>query len=394
MDVYLDHVSTTRMHPEVLEAMMPYLRDNFGNPSNQHHIGQASRKGISQAREQVAALIGADTDEIIFASSGTEANNLALKGVALANQQKGKHIIVSSIEHFSVLHSARTLEKMGFQITYLPVDASGLVNPADVEKAITTQTILVCVQLANPEVGTIEPIEAISRITSSKGVFLHTDAVAAVGIMDVDVERLGVDLLSLSGHQFYGPKGAAALFVRKGTRITPLFDGGIQERGRRAGTENVAGIVGLGKAAEMAKDQMCAWAEHILALKQRLWQGINKRIEHVCLNGHPDLRLPGNLNFGIRFVEGESILILLDMEGIMASSGSACTSQGLKSSHVLKAMGVKPVDAHGSLLFSLGRENTPAEIDYVLEKLPPIVKRLREMSPLYKEGNRDESERE
>jgi len=386
MDVYFDHISTTRMDARVLEEMLPFLRENFGNPSNQHHIGQVARKGIGQAREQVARLIGClNSDEIIFTSSGTEANNLALKGVVLANQKKGKHIIVSSIEHFSVLHVAKSMEKMGFEVTYLPVDNYGLINPQVVEGAIRTDTVLVSIQLANPEVGTIQPIEAISEITRAKGVLFHTDAVAAVGNLIVDVERLGVDLLSLSGHQFYGPKGSAALFVRQGTRVTPLIEGGIQERGRRAGTENVPEIVGLGKASEIAMQEVNSWSSHILRLRQRFWEGITKRIAYVSLNGHPDLRLSGNLNIGIEFVEGESMLILLDMEGIVASSGSACTSQALKSSHVLKAMGVEPVKAHGSLLFSLGKENTEEEIDYVLEKLPPIVKRLRAMSPLYKE---------
>lgn len=388
MEVYFDNVSTTKPHPEVVEAMIPYLRDNFGNPSNQHHIGTAARKGVSQAREQVAALIGSTPDEIIFTSSGTEANNLALKGVALANQKKGKHLIVSSIEHFSVLHTARTLEKWGFEVTYLPVDSYGMVNPGEVASAIRDDTILVSIQHANSEVGTIEPIAEISEILRERKseILFHTDAIATAGIIDVDVERMGVDLLSLSGHQFYGPKGTGALFVRQGTRITPLLDGGIQERGRRAGTENVAGIVGMGKAAEIAKQEMNNWSQHILKLRQRLFTGLNERIDHISLNGHPDLRLPGNLNIGVEFVEGESLLILLDMEGIVASSGSACTSQALKSSHVLKAMGVHPVQAHGSLLFSLGRENTEAEIDYLLEKLPPIVKRLREMSPLYEEN--------
>jgi len=386
MEVYFDHVSTTKPHPEVIEAMIPYLRHNFGNPSNLHHVGQVARKGIGEAREKVSALIGSDTDEIIFTSSGTEANNLALKGVALAKQGKGKHIIVSSIEHFSVLHTARSLEKLGFEVTALPVDSYGLVNPDNVASAIRDDTILVSIQHANPEVGTIQPIAEIAKIIREKStIYFHTDAVASVGIIEVDVEKIGVDLLSLSGHQFYGPKGSGALFVRKGTRIIPLFDGGIQERGRRAGTENVAGIVGLGKAAEIANKEMNIWTNHILKLRQRLFAGLKEQIDHISLNGHPDLRLPGNLNIGVKFVEGESLLILLDMEGIVASSGSACTSQALKSSHVLKAMGVNNVQAHGSLLFSLGRENTEAEIDYVLEKLPPIVKRLREMSPLYKE---------
>lgn len=385
MEVYFDHVSTTPLHPDVLEVMLPYLRSNFGNPSNLHHVGQIARKAIGEAREKVADLIGSDTDEIIFTSSGTEANNLALKGVAFARRNKGKHIITSAIEHFSVLHTAKTLQKLGFEVTYLPVDYYGMVNPEDVEKAIRDDTILVSIQHANPEVGTIQPIEAISEITHKKALPFHIDAVATTGIIDVDVEKLGVDLLSLSGHQFYGPKGVGALFVRKGIRIIPLFDGGIQERGRRAGTENVAGIVGLGKAAEIAKQEMANWAKHILTLRQLLFAGLRERIDHLSLNGHPDLRLPGNLNVSIKFVEGESLLILLDMEGIAASSGSACTSVALKSSHVLNAMGVNPVHAAGSLLFSLGRENTQAEIDYVLEKLPPIVKRLREMSPLYKE---------
>jgi cysteine desulfurase len=396
MEVYLDNVSTTQLHPQALEAMLPYLRDNFGNPSNQHHIGTVARKAVSQAREQVAALIGGIPDEIIFTSSGTEANNLALKGVAFARQQKGKHLVVSSVEHFSVLYSARTLEKQGFEVTLLPVDSYGRIEPGEVASAIRDDTILVSIQQANPEVGTIQPIVEIAEIIREKSeirnpqsaIYFHTDAVSTTGIIDVNVEKLGVDLLSLSGSQFYGPKGAGALFVRQGTRITPMLEGGIQERGRRAGTENVAGIVGLGKAAEIAKQEMGNWAEYILKLRQRLFTGLNERIDYVSLNGHPDLRLPGNLNIGIEFVEGESLLILLDMEGIVASSGSACTSQALKSSHVLKAMGVDTVQAHGSLLFSLGRENTEAEIDYLIEKLSPIVERLRGMSPLYKEGVR------
>jgi cysteine desulfurase len=377
------------MHPDVFQAMIPWLQTEFGNPSNQHHFAKAPRKAIGEAREKVAGLIGAeDPNEVIFTSSGTEANNLALKGVALAKKERGKHIIVSSIEHFSVLHAARTLERWGFDVTYLPVDRFGLVRPRDVADAITDQTILVSIQLANPEVGTIQPVGEIGEIVHEKGeISFHTDAVAAIGVIDVDVQKLCVDLLTLSGHQFYGPKGTGALFVRRGTRLLPLFDGGIQERGRRAGTENVAGIVGLGRAAEIAKEKRESWSSKVLQLRQRLFSGLKKRIDHLDLNGHPTLRLPGNLNVSVKFVEGESLLILLDMEGIAASSGSACTSQALKSSHVLRAMGVDPVDAQGSLLFSLGRENTEEEIDYCIEKIPPIVDRLREMSPLYKKAS-------
>lgn len=389
MEVYLDNVSTTRMHPEVLEAMLPYLQDNFGNPSNQHHIGARARKGVSQAREQVARLIGSTPEEIIFVSSGTEANNLALKGIASAKRQKGKHLIVSQIEHFSVLYSAKTLEKEGFEVTYLPVDAYGRINPNDVSATIRNDTIMVSIQHANPEVGTIQPIEAIAEITQQRDVVFHTDAVATTGHIEVDVKKLGVDCLSLSGHQFYGPKGVGALFVRQGTRIIPLLDGGIQERGRRAGTENTAAIIGLGKAAELAKLEMNNWANHILKLRDQLFSGLKQRIDYLYLNGHPELRLPGNLSISIKFIEGESLLLLLDMEGIAASSGSACTSAALKSSHVLKAMGVDPIQAQGSLLFSLGRENNEAEIDYVIAKLPPIVERLRKMSPLYKEETKN-----
>jgi cysteine desulfurase len=385
MEVYFDHISTTPLHPEVLEAMLPYLKKNFGNPSSLHRFGSEAKKAINKAREDVALLIGSDNDEIIFTSSGTEANNLALKGVALAYQGKGRHIVVSSIEHFSVLHAARTLEKWGFKVTYLPVDFYGLVDPDDVSKAVSDETILVSIQLANPEVGTIQPIEEISEITRSKNVLFHTDAVAAVGNIEVDVEKLGVDLLSLSAHQFYGPKGVGALYVRKGVRIVPLFDGGIQERGRRAGTENVAAIVGLGKAAEITRQNMKRWTNHILGLRKRLFAGLRDKIEELYLNGHPDLRLPGNLNITVKYVEGESMLILLDMEGIMASSGSSCASYALKSSHVLKAMGIDPVNAHSSLLFSLGQGNTEEEVDYCVEKMVSIVKRLRGMSPLYKE---------
>ena len=381
---YLDHASGTPIHPKVREEMLPYLKEIFGNPSNLHQFGQEAASGIEKARQRVARLIGAEPEEIIFTANGSEANNFALKGIALAHQKKGKHIIVSSIEHFSVLHSAKTLEKWGFKVTYLPVNRYGLVDPAEVAKALTEETILVSIMHANNEIGTIEPIEEISRVVRERKVYFHTDAIATTGIIPLDVGELGVDCLSLSADQFYGPKGAGALFLRKGIRIMPFLEGGIQEDGRRAGTENVPGIVGLGKAAELAKKEMEQRRRHLLFLRNKLINELPRRIEDLRINGHPELRLPNNVHVCIEFIEGESMLILLDSQGIAASSGSACTSRALKVSHVLTAIGVPAAIAQGSLLFSLGTDNSEEDIDYLLEVLPPIVQRLREMSPLYK----------
>ncbi len=382
--VYLDHASGTPIHPQVREEMLPYLKEIFGNPSSVHQFGQESASAIEKARQRVAGLIGAEPEEIIFTASGSEANNFALKGIALAHQKKGKHIIVSSIEHFSVLHSAKTLEKWGFKVTYLPVDQYGLVDSAEVAKAMTDETILVSIMHANNEIGTIEPIEEISRVVKEKGACFHTDAIATTGIIPLNVSELGVDCLSLSADQFYGPKGAGALFLRKGTRIMPLLEGGIQEDGRRAGTENVPGIVGLGKAAELARKEMEERRRHLLFLRNKLINELPRRIEHLRVNGHPELRLSNNVHVCIEFIEGESMLMLLDSQGIAASSGSACTSRALKVSHVLTAIGVPAAVAQGSLLFSLGMDNAEEDMDYLLEALPPIVQRLREMSPLYK----------
>ena len=381
--VYLDNAATTPILPEVLEAMLPYLKDAYGNPQSLHGWGDDAREAIEDARGRVAALIGAQPEEIIFTSSGTEANNLAIKGLAMAQQSKGKHIVISPIEHFSVLHSARTLEKWGFKLTLVLLDRWGLVDYEDVAKSIREDTILVSVMHANGEVGTIQPIREVARLAKEAGAIFHTDAVATTGTIPVNVKELTVDALSLAGNQFYGPKGIGALWVKKGVRIIPFLDGGVQEGGRRAGTENVPAIVGLGKAAELAKEEMESRMEHLSALRNRLIGGLLSRIEHVILTGHPTQRLPGNASFCIEFIEGEAMLMLLSSKGVAASSGSACTSRALKASHVLTAMGIPPEIAQGSLLFSFGLENTEADVDYVLEVLPPIVDRLRQMSPLY-----------
>ncbi|MFC2059269.1 cysteine desulfurase family protein [Chloroflexota bacterium] len=381
--IYLDNAATTRMLPEVLEAMLPYLKDGYGNPSSLHSWGDEARTAVDEARAKVAELVGARPDEIIFTSSGSEANNLAVKGLALARQEKGKHIVVSAIEHFSVLHSVRTLEKLGFKATQVPVDKYGLADPEEVARSIRKDTILVSVMHANGEVGTLEPIREISKLAKEAGVAFHTDAVTSAGTIPIDVADVGVDALSLAGNEFYGPKGMGALYLRKGTRIIPLIDGGVQEDGRRGGTENVAGIAGLGKAAELAKKDMGTRAKHMITLRDKLIKGLLAKIEHSILTGHPTKRLPGNASFCIEFIEGESMLMLLDQQGVATSSGSACTSRALKGSHVLTAMGLPPEISQGSVLFTLGLDNTEPDIDYVLEELPPIVQRLREMSPLY-----------
>jgi len=383
--VYLDHAATTPVHPKVLEAMLPYFSVRFGNPSNLHDVGREAKNAVDEAREKTALLIGAKPEEIFFTSSGAESNNFALKGLAQANNQKGNHIIVSQIEHFSVLHPVKTLEKSGFKVTYIETDKTGLVDPADIAKAITKETILVSIMHANNEIGTIEPIEEISKITQEKGVLFHTDAVASTGWIPVDVKALGVDALSLAGHQFYGPKGAAALFVRKGVRIKPQLEGGIQEEGRRAGTENVPAIVGLGKAAELAAAEVPHRMSSVSALRDRLQKGLTEKISHLVINGHPTRRLPHNLNVSMWYVEGESMLLFLNMQGVSVSSGSACTSRSLKSSHVLVCIGTDAAVANGTLLLSLGAGNTAEDIDYVIDTLPPIVQRLREMSPLYED---------
>jgi cysteine desulfurase len=391
--VYLDHAATTPVHPKVLEAMLPYFSSKFGNPSNLHDIGREAKDAVEEARAKTAALINVKPEEIYFTASGAESNNFAIKGLVQANSQKGKHIIVSQLEHFSVLHPVKTLEKSGFSVTYLETDKTGLVDPADVAKAITKDTVLVSVMHANNEIGTIEPIEEIGKITKEKGVLFHTDAIASVGWVPVDVKALDVDALSLSGHQFYGPKGAAALYVRKGVRIKPQIEGGIQEDGRRAGTENVPAIVGLGKAAELAAAEVPHRMSYLTALRDRLQKGLIAKIDHLVVNGHLTRRLPGNLNVSMWYVEGESMLLFLNMEGVSVSSGSACTSRSLKVSHVLTCIGTDAAVANGTLLMSLGMGNTAEDIDYVIEKLPPIVQRLRDMSPLYEDMIKQEKVR-
>jgi cysteine desulfurase len=381
--VYLDNAASTPLLPEVREAMMPYLGEVFGNPSSLHQWGDGAREAVEAAREQVAGLIGAVPEEIIFTSCGTESNNFAVKGLAMAQQARGKHVIVSAIEHFSVLHAAKTLEKWGFDVTELPVDKHGLVDPDQVREAIRQDTVLVSIMHANGEIGTIEPIKEIARITKEAKVAFHTDAVATAGTIPVDVKELGVDALSLAGSAFYGPKGSGALWLRKNTRIIPLLDGGVQEGGRRGGTENVPAIVGLGKAAEIAKAKMAERAARLTPLRERLLEELPERVEHVIVTGHPTNRLPGHASFCVRFIEGEGMLMLLSSKGIAVSSGSACTSRALKASHVLIAIGLSHEIAQGSLLATLGLDSTGEDIDYFLEAMPPIVDRLRQMSPVY-----------
>ena len=381
--IYLDYAATTPTHSEVVKAMLPYLAESFGNPSSLHDWGDDAREAIEKARAQVAQLIGADTGEIIFTGGGTEGNNFAIKGLALAQQGKGKHVVVSAIEHFSVLHSAKTLGKWGFEVCEVPVDKHGVVDPDEVRRNLRTDTILVSIMHANGEVGTIEPIQEIAQITRERKIPFHTDAVATAGTIPVNAKELGVDTLSLAGNQFYGPKGIGALWVRKGVRIMPLLDGGIQEGGRRAGTENVPAIVGLGKAAELARTDMVDRTKQLNLLRDRLLKELPSKIENVVITGHPQNRLPGHASFCVEFIEGESMLLLLNSKGVAVTSGSACTSRALKASHVLISMGIPHELAQGSILFTLGIGNTPEDIDYVLETMPPIVDKLRQMSPLY-----------
>ncbi len=381
--VYLDHIAATPLDPGVAEAMRPFLGGVFGNPQSLHSDGQEALEAIEAARGQVAGLVGASESEVIFTASGSEANNFAVKGLALARRDKGCHLVLSAIEHQSVLHSAKSLEKFGFSSTLVPVDKDGLVDPEEVRRAIRKDTVLVSIMLANSEVGTLEPVAEISQVCRAAGVPLHTDAVAAAGSIPVDAPGLGVDALSLAADQFYGPKGAAALFVKKGVRILPFIEGGIQEGGRRAGTENVMAIVGLGKAAELARARLTERAAAMTGLRDKLIDELPRRVEHVVLTGHREKRLPHHASFCVKFIEGESMLLNLDMKGIATSSGSACTSRALKASHVLLAMGLDHALAQGSLVFSLVDGTTAADIDYVLEVFPPIIERLRQMSPLY-----------
>lgn len=381
--IYLDNAATTPVRREVFEAMVPYLTDKFGNPSSIHSYGREAKAALDGAREQVATAIGATPEEIIFTAGGSEADNLAIKGTALAMRGRKSHVITTAIEHHAVLHPVETLKKLGFSTTILPVDSEGMVDPDDVRRAITPETFLISIMYANNEVGTIQPIEEISRIAREAGVLFHTDAVQAVGHIPVDVDSLGVDMLSLSGHKFYGPKGVGALYVRRGVRPTPLLEGGAQERKRRAGTENMAGIVGMGAAVELAAGELYEMLVHEEMLRDKLIRGLIQRIPDVKLNGHPTRRLPNNVNMSFLYVEGESLLLNLDMQGIAASSGSACTSGSLAPSHVLVAMGIPHEVAHGSVRMTLGRYTQEADIDRVLDVMPGIVDRLREMSPVY-----------
>ena len=382
--IYLDYAATTPVHPEVLEAMTPYFGQSFGNPSAIYSYGQEARVAVDEARERLAALIGCRADEITYTSGGTEADNMALTGVLMANKKKGNHVITCTIEHHAILETCHQLEKRGYAVTYLPVDADGLVSVEDVKKAISSETVLVSVALANNEIGTTQPIGEIAKVTKEAGVLLHTDAVQAVGRISVDVGELGVDLLSASSHKLYGPKGVGALYIRKGTRISPILFGGGQERGKRSGTENTAGIIGLGKAAELARQSLDAEIQRLTALRERLIDGVLGTIDRSRLHGHRQKRLPNNVNFGFDFVEGEAIVLNLDLKGICTSTGSACSSANLEPSHVLLALGVPPQQAHGSLRLTLGRLTTEEDIDTVLEVLPPIIAKLRAISPLLK----------
>ncbi len=386
MKVYMDNAATTKLSPDVLNAMMPYLTDIYGNASSVHAFGREAREGVEHARNQVAAAINASPDEIFFTAGGTESDNMAIKGVAHKYVKKGKHIITTAIEHHAVLHTCEALEKEGYEVTYLPVDEDGLISVEQVRAAMRDDTLLVTVMFANNEVGTIEPIAEIGALCRERNVLFHTDAVQAVCHIPIDVRAMNIDLMSISAHKFHGPKGIGALYCRKGVVLEPVIVGGAQERKRRAGTENVAGIVGLGAAIERAHKNMSADMARVSALRDKLISGILKNIPHVKLNGHPTQRLPQNVNFSIRYIEGESILLMLDINGIAASSGSACTSGSLDPSHVLLAMGIPHEIAHGSLRLTLSDMTTDEEVDYVLETLTKTVKRLRDMSPLVPAG--------
>jgi len=381
MGIYFDNAGTTAAKPEVLEAILPYLAQQYGNASSIHAVGREARKAVEKARTQVAAAIGAKPEEIYFTAGGTEGDNWAVKGAAFAHNQKGRHIITSAIEHHAVLHSCQWLQKQGFEITYLPVDAQGRVSPNHVEKAIRPDTILITLMMANNEIGTIQPIAEIGAIARVHKVLFHTDAVQAVGAVPIDVNALQVDALSLSGHKFYGVKGVGALYIRQGVRIDSLLHGGAQERGRRAGTENLPAIVGLGAAIELATRDIESHVARLTKMRDRLIHGILTAIPHTRLNGHPTRRLPGNVNVSVDYIEGEALLLRLDLAGFQASSGSACTSGSLDPSHVLLAIGLSHEAAHGSLRLSLGDYNTEQDVDELLAVLPAIVQSLRDMSP-------------
>lgn len=377
---YFDHVATNPLREEVLAAMMPYLKEEYGNPLGPYPPGVRAKDAIEGAREQVASLIGAKPGAIVFTASGAEANNFAIRGIALARQEQGKHVIVSKVEHHSVLNPARFLEKQGFVVSYLPVDKHGLVDPGLLKKSMTDETVLVSILHASPEVGTIEPVKELAAVARERGALFHTDAVASAGNIPVDVGELGVDLLSFSAHQFYGPKGAAALYVKEGMRIVPLIYGGIQEGGRRAGTENVPAIVGMGRAAELAREEITLEAPRLAALRDKLIAEVMKT-ENVVLTGHPGHRLPGHASFCVEFIEGEAMLLMLSAKGIYPASGSACSSKALKASPVLLSMGISSSLAQGSVVFTMGRDTEEEDVDYLIETFGPVITRLREISP-------------
>lgn len=386
--VYMDHAATTFTKPEVFEAMLPFLKDRFGNPSSLYSIGREGKEAVEAAREQLAKALGANLEEVYFTSGGTESDNWAIKGTAFARQKKGKHIITTPIEHHAVLYPCKYLETQGFEVTYLPVDKHGLIDPAEVEAAIRKDTILISVMYANNEIGTIEPIPEIGEVAREHEIPFHTDAVQVIGKIPLEMKKKdsNVDMLSLSSHKFYGPKGVGALYIREGTEIDNYMHGGGQEQKRRAGTENVAGIVGLGKAIELAAENLENHNERMKKMRDSLLAGVLE-IPSCRLNGHPEKRLADNLNFSFEYIEGESLLLMLDQMGICCSTGSACSSGSLESSHVLRAIGLPPEIAQGSLRLTLGDENSEEDIDYVLEVLPETVKKLRAISPFYKPEN-------
>ena len=382
--IYMDNAATTKIHPDVLKAMLPYLKESYGNPSSIYSLGHESREAIELSRNKVAKALNAQSNEIFFTSGGSESDNWAIKGIAFANQDKGKHIITTNIEHHAVLNTCKYLEKYGFEITYLPVKSNGILDIKDLKKAIRKDTILISVMFANNEIGTIQPIKEIGEIAKKHNIYFHTDAVQAVGNIPIDVNKLNIDLLSLSGHKFNAPKGVGVLYIRKGTNISSMIHGGGQESNMRAGTENVANIVGLGKAINLATKDIQKKNSYVSQLRDNLIQGILKEIPDTIVNGDMQNRLPGNVNVCFKYIEGESILLMLDQLGICASSGSACTSGSLEPSHVLLALGLPHEIAHGSLRLTLSKENTKEEVNFVLSVLPDIVKKLRSMSPLTK----------
>ncbi|MCK5042859.1 MAG: cysteine desulfurase NifS [Candidatus Aenigmarchaeota archaeon] len=381
--IYLDNSATTQVHPEVKDAIQPYLSEKYGNPSSIHHKGQEAKKAVEDARKKVADLINAEPKEIIFTGSGTEGNNMALKGIAFANKDRGKHIITTKIEHKSILNSTKWLEKQGFDVTYLNVDENGTVDIEQLKRTIRSDTILVSVMFANNEVGTVQPIEEISNLLKNKSIYFHTDAVQATGKLGLNVKEINIDLLTLSGHKMHATKGIGALYIRKGTKIEPILHGGGQERNLRSGTENVPEIVGMGKAAEIAKKDLEKNSILLKKLGKRLKEDIFRKIPELILNGHPEKRLPGNLNISFKYIEGESVVLMLDEKDICVATGSACTSNSLKPSYVLTAMKKDPVFMHGSIRFSIGAFNTEKDIDIITKTLPEIIKSLRAISPLY-----------